>query len=582
MKKEEYIPLLPEQPEKDFLPWVRKHAGAYLGENYIVMEAERVALSPSMEMYMDNCTAGKTVWAARCYCHACTDNFITKKIKGKDGIYLSQGEDGCTYPLDPGDSEHGQDVAGITAGEEIVCPICDARGRLIHAKSLRGGRTKRIQVAELRTIGTDCAIVYWLAERTVFPYGRQYSAVPRSAYVLTQGKQIYHFSNGKTDSYGNFHREGWRWTRSTGDDWCNVYHDWGSIRNRKAGSMLFAHIPSLVGTTGEKTGLYEYWKQGGEYPIDYLRYWKKYPHIENPVNAGFGELVCELVEKQGYLLPKGILHLEYAKPHKMLGLTKEEYRAIPKSKITLEFIRELASHRAEGFTDSAVAVLKCLGNLSAMRATLAYTGEKNMDKTLRYLEKQGMDGNGISLLMDSRRYAKALHPDIPLSGEELFPRNLRETHDRLTEAYLAMQEKDKAEQYRRGFDRVRKIWGELEWTDGELCVLLPKNNRELILEGQKLRHCVGTYGKSHSQGIYIILFIRHYRRPERSYYTLNIHLGETPREIQLHGYGNERHGEHKQYEHTIPDKVRAFVNRWEKEILAPICREKFQEKEKSE
>lgn len=79
--------------------------------------------------------------------------------------------------------------------------------------------------------------------------------------------------------------------------------------------------------------------------------------------------------------------------------------------------------------------------------------------------------------------------------------------------------------------------------------------------------------KKHAGGKDIIFFVRHKRRPERSYYTLNIDFScGKPREIQLHGYGNERHGPNKQYSHSIPPKVRAFVDRWEKEVLYPWYR----------
>ena len=46
-------------------------------------------------------------------------------------------------------------------------------------------------------------------------------------------------------------------------------------------------------------------------------------------------------------------------------------------------------------------------------------------------------------------------------------------------------------------------------------------------------------------------------------------MGDRPKEVQLHGYGNERHGLNKQYSHKIPAKVRAFVDRWKNEILIP-------------
>jgi hypothetical protein len=54
------------------------------------------------------------------------------------------------------------------------------------------------------------------------------------------------------------------------------------------------------------------------------------------------------------------------------------------------------------------------------------------------------------------------------------------------------------------------------------------------------------------------------------HYTLNISFyGPEPREIQLHGYGNERHGPNKEHSHRIPNKVRTFCDRWEREILLP-------------
>ena len=77
---------------------------------------------------------------------------------------------------------------------------------------------------------------------------------------------------------------------------------------------------------------------------------------------------------------------------------------------------------------------------------------------------------------------------------------------------------------------------------------------------------MGGYGKAHLSGK-LILFVRHARRPERSWFTLNIDTaGRSPKRIQLHGYGNEyAHGKRL----TIPQCVLDFVERWEKEILLP-------------
>jgi hypothetical protein len=67
------------------------------------------------------------------------------------------------------------------------------------------------------------------------------------------------------------------------------------------------------------------------------------------------------------------------------------------------------------------------------------------------------------------------------------------------------------------------------------------------------------------------LLLRHARRPERSWFTLNISVTkDKPTRIQLHGYGNEwAHGERL----TIPQRVLDFVDRWETEILLPAFRQ---------
>ena len=134
---------------------------------------------------------------------------------------------------------------------------------------------------------------------------------------------------------------------------------------------------------------------------------------------------------------------------------------------------------------------------------------------------------------------------------------------------MARKQEKESKRLLDGFQSVLEQYGGLQWTDGELCMVLPRDNGELVREGDVLRHCVGGYGNSHIQGSSVIFFVRHYRRPERPYYTLAIDMRDKPREKQLHGYGNERHGPYKEYSHKIPRKVRAFCDRWEAEVLLP-------------
>ena len=110
-------------------------------------------------------------------------------------------------------------------------------------------------------------------------------------------------------------------------------------------------------------------------------------------------------------------------------------------------------------------------------------------------------------------------------------------------------------------------------------MILPRSYAELLQEGNTLRHCVGGYSSSHISGRDTIFFVRRYRRPERSYYTLDIDMTDRPYRKQLHGYGNERHGVHKEHRHRIPQKVLDFCDRWEREILQPWYLEQTKQKE---
>ena len=147
--------------------------------------------------------------------------------------------------------------------------------------------------------------------------------------------------------------------------------------------------------------------------------------------------------------------------------------------------------------------------------------------------------------------------------DEIWPRDLRAAHDRLFAAKKLKEDVSSTA----NFEALAQKWSALEWSDGDICIRLPRCNNDLVAEGHTLHHCVGGYGKTHLMG-HLVLFVRHARRPERSWYTLNIDTtGKTPRRIQLHGFGNEwANGEKLQ----IPQRVLDFCDRWGHEILAPV------------
>lgn len=545
-----------------------------------------------MEDLMDNRTTGRKVWATVCTCTACGEEWVTKRGTTPESFWIVAGEDGETYAADIKDEvgTYGMFYQEIGAGDTIVCPCCGSETRVLHQKSVRGGRTKRLQVAQLVNIGVYTTILYWMLEKTVYEYGTCLGAVPRYAYALDEKGRIKAFSHKEGGGICTERKREWHVIRDTADRWNTQYGDWGSICNRKAGTEVWEKIPKqeeMVGTTGEKTGLWAYWKKAGYAPVTYWKLWRGAPGIENLANAGFGELIAEIIHgslayRYNLMAEAGqVLDLTKRKPNEMLMVSKEDFKALPKNMSKKELLI-LRGYRESGGQLPPDAVWEKLKHVPAdtLLAQIRRHGG-SLEKYEHYLEKQRLHLKDIQFLADARNFAQALHPETPLTEEELWPRNLVAVHDRLAQQRLLSVSPKKNAELQAGFDAVRERFGEIQWTDKELAVILPKSNMELVMEGSTLNHCVGGYGGSHAKGKRIILFIRHYRRPERSYYTLNISFeGDWPREIQLHGYGNERHGDHKQYGHTIPKKVRAFVDRWKTEVLAPWWARQLKEQQK--
>ena len=136
-------------------------------------------------------------------------------------------------------------------------------------------------------------------------------------------------------------------------------------------------------------------------------------------------------------------------------------------------------------------------------------------KTARYLRRQNEQAYTY------RDYIRAVHN----LGEDvtqdviLWPPRLRAAHDRVAMAARYTTDRRTKEQ----FEEMSRIAQGLTWKHNGIIIRPAATPEELVQEGATLKHCVGGYAKSHASGR-IILFIRHERRPERSWYTLNVDL----------------------------------------------------------
>lgn len=575
---------LPEQPPKGLISWARKkHGQTELGGEFVIFKSTRVA--------------GQKEWAAECTCTACHEDFITQKEPGMKAVRMICGEDGSYYTAEPWDEEAEPNEI-IREGDEFYCPLCGSKVELIHAGALRGGRKKQIMILSVENIGPYTAILYWLVWRTVDEDGlSEYGATPEEAYVLAETGGLTRYSHvyrmGSFFGSNRSYLTEWKQMARNQDVIDKPYPDWRSINTRKAGADIYPEMPDLEGTTGEKTALEEFIKANGYRIIEYLKWWRQRPSIENLCRQGQAGLVVQIVQRAwrfSYsvaLEGEKYIDARKKKPHEMLGMTKEEFRYLKRNGISwsIEEAENLRKYRQYGGQLGLVAFYEMAkeygAGLNAALELMHLYADADLDKLARYLKKNGLALREARILLDTRNNTKKLY-GRELTSEELWPRQLHEAHDRVNRMLLERKCQAEAEKLKKGFDGILKAYGHLQWTDGDLEVLLPRHNGELVYEGDVLRHCVGGYGSAHCEGRSVIFFIRHHRRPERPYYTLAIDMTGLPVEKQLHGYGNERHGAHKQYSHSIPKKVRSFCDRWKDEVLmAWYAETQKQKKEKS-
>lgn len=438
------------------------------------------------------------------------------------------------------------------------------------------------------------AVMYWLVYADISKCGVTYGVTPRYAYVLGERGGIHAFTHRRPGAFGkDVAWKEWQPMKTSNERWDNRYDDWGSINNTKAGTYLYPdEMPDMEGTTGEKTGLMAYWKNEEPYPVSYLKLWRKWKPVENLCNLGFTNLVANAIcNAYGFPLSKlsEYIDLTKSKPYEMFGMTRADFRVMRNWKVKPK-AEEWAlwkQYQKAGGKESVLRFMEMIQTYSytatrmGVEIMMEHPGD-DLPKLWRYMGKQGMEGTGLVLLRDSRRMQQELTGRHDLTGEELWPRHLQADHDRLTQMIMEKNKKKNAQELQDGFDKVLEIYADLQWTDGDLAMILPRCNGDLIDEGHTLRHCVGGYGSRHANGKNIIIFVRHRRRPERSYYTLNMDFdGTEPIMVQLHGYGNEHHGDHKQYRHRIPQKVLEFVEKWKIAVLTPWWREQIKKGRKT-
>mgnify|MGYP002761892519 FL=1 len=448
------------------------------------------------------------------------------------------------------------EVVERSNADVIFCQSCGKKVVLRSAADLPRTEQKFMVVP---TVAAGCLVLTkWCVERRQFVGGERLYKNAYEAYIVDGGcaVKLAHYKRGL---YWNMLRlEEWKQNKRFEDRLtCPYFYDGAEGR------------PSLDGTPLENAKLWEYLDQSYEkndfYPVAYLRLYAKHKQVENLITAGFAWLVADGIRREvknvGSYIPTSICPLprlpwinwKETRPAQMLGLNKAEARALKERGYGLEKLELWKKYRG---CNTQQELFYLLDSVDAMDATNILENDLPLARTVNYLKKQNRTSY---YLMDYLRMAERAGMDMSQEAVR-WPKNLRAAHDRAMNAEAAVQADNN--ECADAFREMSKRCAGLAWEKDGICIRVAERPSELVQEGNVLHHCVGGYSKSHAQGK-IILFIRHSRRPDRSWYTLNIDV-RTKAEIQLHGYGNELADGKKL---QINKKVLAFVSDWRREVL---------------
>lgn len=483
--------------------------------------------------------------------------------------WMSQDEEGCRgfSHTRRGLRLYDQEAAGPAVywqGDTLRCPCCGRKGRLYNTDLMRN-RTEQMIVTVPYVRRGVLLLVQWVAERQAEPHPTEgwqlrRKTMPLRAYAV-DGKRITVWRKAAKGPYGA------------------VLHslpEWEALktfRDRMGIPWFYCKKPpDLRGTALENAKLWEWMREVYTKdlfaPLAYIRLYLRHPNTEVLVTSGCGRMLAQWIKEecQNYYGYSGEnnwtspqlawVHWKERRPSAMLGLTRSELRQFLAWKADDGVKRFwLAAGHPAGLTMEETLQVERQCSLRQAKDMLDSMGLEELSKTIRYLDKQNCDW---IVLRDYRDMQHKLGVDWTADPLLAWPPHLRQAHDRAAAAVRYQKNRALEQEFAAMTERCRG----LAWEHDGICIRPAESVAELVQEGTTLHHCVGGYGKAHAEGR-IILFIRHTRRPERSWFTLNVDV-QSKAILQNHGYGNEYAHGHRLH---IPKAVQDFVALWKREVL---------------
>lgn len=300
--------------------------------------------------------------------------------------------------------------------------------------------------------------------------------------------------------------------------------------------------------------------------VPYLWALLNYPQLEMLFKMGFYNLTCDLIYK---VSPEHTLDCTGKKPFEILQVWPEDIATLRRMNGKATDLTHFQKYRKKGIRPKVRAEISAWMDQHGIRADydiLRLMERMTIQKLFGYAEKQfellhgGKDGGGLvryesmgRILSEYRDYLRMCEEQQYDMGSTfvLFPRNLMQAHDRISDYIKAKLD---AEQKRKFLALYRKVSKSLCFEKNGLVIAFPRSPKDIVAEGNALRHCVGGYVSRVANGDCIILFLRQAGKTKESFYTIEVRDGDV---AQVRGLQNCR---------PTPE-VNSFIADWKQRVL---------------
>lgn len=243
------------------------------------------------------------------------------------------------------------------------------------------------------------------------------------------------------------------------------------------------------------------------------------------------------------------------------------------------------------YINSLVYDISPLGTISLLRIyrwdnrdilPLTDVQKKNIKKVFKLADKCKKENptfRALNIFHDIVRLFCALseeyRPNIDLYSIDSSTR-LQNVHDMLLELCRMERQKvdaNKEKEMQKKLDKFNKKRKELfidtlETSKYDHFIKLPQKPSEIIEEGMKLSHCVGSYTTSVCEGNTNILFLREKNNPDKPFYTIEVSSSNGRLDlIQIHGFGNKWLGNNPEAIQFVLDWLKACKINFKRNIL---------------